>query len=117
VLRWTVELGSADINCEVSMLSLCMVLPRYGHLEQVFNIFAYLMRHHDTEMIYNPSKPVIDMDQFPREDWSYSVYASGGAKLSKHLRSNALEARGEGFVMRLYVDFDYVGDCVTKIKD
>ena len=65
-------------------------------------------------IIYDPSEPVIDMDQFPREDWSHSVYASGDTKLSKPLPSDAPEARGEGFVMRLYVDSDHAGDCVTR---
>ena len=65
-------------------------------------------------MIYDPSEPVIDMDQFPREDWSHSVYASGDTKLSEPLPSDAPEARGEGFVMRLYVDSDHAGDCVTR---
>ena len=44
VLRWILELVRADINCEVSMLSSCMALPRYGHLEQVFNIVAYFKK-------------------------------------------------------------------------
>ena len=50
-------------------------------------------------MIYNPSEPIIDMDQFPREDWYHSAYASasGGAKISEPLSSDAHEVRGEGF--------------------
>ena len=91
-----------------------MALPQYGHLEQVFNIFAYLKKRHNTEMIYDPSEPFIEMDQFPREDWYHSVYASGDTKLSEPLPSNAPEARGEGFAMRLYVDSDHAGDCVTR---
>ena len=50
-------------------------------------------------MVYDPSEPIIDMDQFPREDWYHSVYASGGAKLNELLPSDALEARIEWFVM------------------
>ena len=68
VLRWIVELGRVDINCEVSMLSSCIALPRYGHFEQLYNIFAYLKRHSNTEVVYDPSKPVIESDDFPRED-------------------------------------------------
>ena len=32
VVRWMVELGRVDICTEVSMLSLCLALPREGHL-------------------------------------------------------------------------------------
>ncbi len=31
VLRWIVELGQIDIDCEVSMVSSHMALPREGH--------------------------------------------------------------------------------------
>ena len=43
VLRQIVEFGRVDINCEVAMLSSCMALLRVGHLEQTYNIFAYLI--------------------------------------------------------------------------
>ena len=114
VLRWIVELGRVDINCEVSMLSSCMALPRYGHLEQLYNMFAYLKRHNNTEVVYDPSEPVINMEDFPREDWTDSVYATGGAVLTEPVPTDAPESRGTGFVMRLYVDADHAGDCITR---
>ena len=42
VLHWCVELGQIDIITEVSALSSFLALPREGHLEAVFHIFAYL---------------------------------------------------------------------------
>lgn len=89
-------------------------MPQYGHFEQVLNIFAYLKKHNNTEKLYDPSEPVIDMDQFTREDWSHSVYASGDVKLSEPLPANAPEERGAGFVMWLYVDSDHAGDCIAR---
>ena len=77
VLRWIVELGRVDINVEVSMLSSCLALPRFGHLQQLYNIFAYLKQQHNTEMIFDPLEPVINKDEFPKEDWSHSVYTTG----------------------------------------
>jgi hypothetical protein len=59
ILRWIVELGRVDICLEVSMLSSHLVLPRVGHLEQVFHIFAHLKKYHNTEVVYDPSDPVI----------------------------------------------------------
>ena len=85
ILRWIVELGRVDICCEVSMLSSCLALPREGHLEQLFHIFAYLKKKHNTEMVFDPSYPVIDKAKFERQDWSNTVY---GDKLKEDLPPN-----------------------------
>ena len=42
VIRWMVELGRVDICTEVLMLSLCLVVPREGHILQLFCISSYL---------------------------------------------------------------------------
>ena len=47
ILQWIVELGRVDMNCEVSMMSSHLVMPREGHLAQVYHIFAYLKKHHN----------------------------------------------------------------------
>jgi hypothetical protein len=60
VLRWIVELARVDICLEVSMTSSHLALPREGHLAQVLHIFAYLKKYHNTEMVFDPSDPVID---------------------------------------------------------
>jgi hypothetical protein len=44
VLRWACELGRVDM-VEVLMLSSHNAMPREGHLEAVYHIFAYLKRH------------------------------------------------------------------------
>ena len=59
VLRWMVEMGRVDICVEVSLMSSQMALPRRGHLERLFNIFRYLKVHHNSEMVFDPSDPVI----------------------------------------------------------
>ena len=74
VLRWMVELGRVDICTEVSMMSSHLALPRKGHLEALFHVFAYLKTHHNSEMVFDPSEPEVDMAMFPREDWSLSIY-------------------------------------------
>ena len=44
VLRWIVELGRIDITAEVSSLASCLALPRKGHLEATFHLYAYIKR-------------------------------------------------------------------------
>ena len=44
ILRWMVELGRVDICTEVSMMSSHLALPRKGHLETLFHLFAHLKK-------------------------------------------------------------------------
>ena len=74
VLRWIVELGRVDIDVEVSMMSSHLALPRVGHLQELYHIFAYLKAHANSEMVFDPTPIVVDMTSFPKEDWSFSPY-------------------------------------------
>ena len=64
ILHWIVELGRIDICLEVLMMSSHLAMPRKGHLYQVLDIFAYLCKHHNTELVYDPSDPVVEHDLF-----------------------------------------------------
>ena len=66
VLTWIVKLGHVDICLEVSMMSLHLALPRTGHLDQVFQIFVYLKKYHNTKLVYDPSNPVVGIEKFER---------------------------------------------------
>ena len=112
VLRWMVELGRVDICLEVSMMSSCLALPREGHLKQVIRIFAYLKRHHNAELVYDPSEPYIDETQFAEQDWTTSEF--GHVQGKELLPPNMPEPRGFGFVMRAKVDADHASDTVTR---
>ena len=63
------ELGIVDICLEVSLMSSHLALPREGHLEKIFHIFAYLKWKHRSRMVFDPTYPSIDNDDFPRHDW------------------------------------------------
>jgi hypothetical protein len=113
ILRWIVELGRVDIFTEVSMLSSCLALPREGHLEQVFNVFAYLKKHHNALMIFDPREPGIDFDaHFPDQDWSYSTM--GKMDMKEEIPPGMPTPLGQPFVIRAYVDSDHAGDQVTR---
>ena len=70
VLRWIVELGRIDINVEASILSSDLALPREGKFQELLHIFAYLKKHMNSEMVFDPSDPDIYMGSFQRQDWS-----------------------------------------------
>ena len=112
VLRWIVELGRVDINCEVSMMSSHLALPRQGHLKEVFHIFAYLKKHHHAEMVFDPTPVEFDLTTFESQDWSYSQY--GCEELKEELPPNMPTPRGQSMRMRVYVDSDLAGCQVTR---
>jgi hypothetical protein len=109
ILRWMVEMGRVDICCEVSMLSSFVAMPREGHLQQLYHIFAYLKKHHNARIVFDPSYPDIKEDDFPRRNWM-SHY--GDAK--EDIPLNAPEPMGMEFIIRAYVDSDHAGDKLTR---
>ena len=72
ILRWMVDLGRVDIRCKVSMMYSHLSLPREGHLKELFHIFAYLINYHNSEMVFDPSDPVVDERQFEEKYWTAS---------------------------------------------
>ena len=112
ILRWIVELGQVDVCLEVSMMSSHLALPREGHLEQVLHLFAYLKKYHNTELIYDPSDPVVDENDFKRRDWASSEFCHVEGK--DEFPCNMPEPRGHGFIMRAKVDADHASDTVSR---
>ena len=55
---------------ETSSLASMVALPREGHLDAVFHMFAFLKRKHNDVIVFDLTKPEIDINKFPREDWS-----------------------------------------------
>ena len=111
ILRWMVELGRVDICFEVSMMLSHLALPREGHLKQVLHIFAYLKKYHNSEIVFDPSDPVIDESKFERQDWASSEF---GSDIKEELPKNIPEPCGMGFVMRAMVDADHAADTTTR---
>ena len=73
----------------------CVALPREGHLEMLYRIFAHLKKHHNAEMAFDPSKPSINNNDFERKDWSYSEFSSA-IKKERELHPKTPTPRGMG---------------------
>ena len=112
ILRWICELGRVDICLEVSIMSSHMAMPREGHLEQLFHIFAHLNKYHNTEMVFDPTDPIIDKSKYQKQDWASSEF--GHIEGKEELPPDMPEPRGLGFVIRAKVDADHAADTVTR---
>ena len=55
ILRWAVELGRVDIITEVSTPASHLALPREGHLDALFQIYAYLKKRHNSRIVLDPT--------------------------------------------------------------
>ena len=50
-----VKIGRVDIITEVSTLASKMAMPREGHMDAVFNVFAYLKSRQNSRMVFDPT--------------------------------------------------------------
>eukprot|EP00978_Attheya_sp_CCMP212_P033355 scaffold134264_cov56-Attheya_sp.AAC.2 len=95
-----VELGRVDIITEVSMLASQMAMPRRGHLDAIFHIYAYLEKKHNSTMIFDPSYPEIDMNSFKECEWK-TFYGD----VHEAIPTNAPQARGDRLTRRSRTGF------------
>ena len=110
VLRWIIETGRLDITTEISMLAAHMAAPREGHLKAALQVFAYLKKKHNARLIYDPTYPHINMDEFKQEENWTTFYGD----VKEALSINAPAPRGKSVVMRLFVDADHAGNMLTR---
>ena len=66
------ELGRVDICIECLMILSHLSLPREGHINQVFHIFAYLKKYHNTKLVFDPSDPCVEESNFELKYWTSS---------------------------------------------
>ena len=109
ILWWMVEIGRMDIWCEVSMISSHLALPREGHLAQVFHIFAYLKKHHNSALVFDPSYPDVNIDTFPKHDWE-KFYEN----VKESMPPDMPETLGKDVVMRCFVDVNHAWEKLTS---
>ena len=110
MLRWSVELGRIDIQWEVSVLSSHLAMPREGHLEAAFGIFAYLQKHVECNNVYDPLSPEVNMAAFAETSWSKSPYGTPVEELPPDMP----EPLGEGIQVSMFVDASHAGDLLTR---
>ena len=111
ILRWAIELGRLDVFVEVSQLSQHQALPRRGHLEALYHIFAYLKKHENgARIVFDPLTPNIDERVFnPDADWR-DFYGD----VAEELPPNMPEPKGKRVVISCFVDANHAGNMITR---
>lgn len=67
ILRWATEIGRLDILLETALLSQYMAMPRRGHLNAVYHVFAYLAKNDSYRIAFDPRQVIVDKSAFERE--------------------------------------------------
>ena len=96
------------------MLSSHLALPRKGNLEEEFHVFAYLKKHMNSEIVFDPTTTEVDMDIFQKKDCSFSVYSSPGEELKEEFPPKIPEPLGLQFFMKVFVDSNHAGESLTR---
>jgi hypothetical protein len=109
ILRWIVELGRVDTMVEVSQLSSFLMAPCEGHLETVFSIFAYLRKHKDQIMIFNPARMKVQEADFKRTQWN-DIYGD----IKEEVPLDFAIPLGRRVRIKAYVDADHAGNVISR---
>jgi hypothetical protein len=81
-------------------------------MKQVLHIFAYLEKHHNAELVYDPTPPEIDEASFEQKDWTTSEF--GHIQGQEEIPTTAPPPRGFGFTMCARVDADHASDTISR---
>ena len=92
------------------MMSLHLALPHEGHLDQVLQIFAYLKKCHNTELVYDPSDPRINYADFERDGTSLEFGHING---KEELPLRMPKPHGMGFTIHTKVNANHASDDVS----
>ena len=108
-LRWTKDIVCLDILLETSLLSIYLVMPRVGHLEQAFHIFGYLKAHPKRKLGFDPGHPSINKNKSQQCDWE-EFYRHA----KEETPGNMPVARGNFMSPHCFVDANHAGDTETR---
>ena len=112
ILRWAVELGRVDIYLEVSIMSQYLANPRVGHLEAIYHVFAFLKKHSELKIVFDPKRVHLDEQCFPQvpvAEWK-EFYGD----VVEELPSKMPEPLGSPIKIICFVDADHAGNVITR---
>ena len=90
------DLGRIEICLEVYLISSNLVLPQEVHLEQPYHMFVCLNKHHNYELVINPSDQYIYQSEFERQYRTSRKFVHVSGK--EDLPPNMPDTHGLGFV-------------------
>ena len=96
------------------MLSSHLALPREGNFQEILNIFAYLNKNTNLEIVFDPCDQYIDMDSFHPQDCNYSIYSIPGEELKGGVPPDMPAPIGMGLVTHAFIGAYHDVECLTR---
>jgi hypothetical protein len=102
------KIGCIDIATEVLLLSLHLAYLREGHLDAALSVMGYLRLKYNSQLIFDPTYPLMDDSTFQHHDWE-EFYGN----VQEAIPTNALPPLGKETDLRMMVDSNHAGDKTT----
>eukprot|EP00957_Ditylum_brightwellii_P206722 15349671-Ditylum_brightwellii.AAC.1 len=83
--------------------------PREGHLDAVYNIFAYLSNHENCKLVFDSHKVKVSDSKFTSKDWT-SLYRN----VKEEIQMNRSEPHGRFVRITAFCDTDHAGNLITR---
>ena len=100
-----VKKSRVDIITEVLTLASQMAMPREGHMEAVFHVFAYLKARHNLCMVFDPTYLSIDKTKLQEHEWK-CLYGD----VKEAIQNNCPKPLGREVDISMFVDSNYTRD-------
>lgn len=111
ILRWATELGRVDILLEVSLLSSYQAMPRWTHLQELYQIFAFLKRNPKFSLYMSPELPNYQATQSKSNPSDFLEHYRGARE---DLPIMMPKPRGKSVAITAYVDASHAGNKATR---
>ena len=109
ILRWAFKLGRVAIVFEVSLISSFNALPREGHLEALYQMFAYLAKADQHSIVFDASSPDLKPTSMVATDWT-DFYGD----VSEAIPPKMPKPRGNPVNTTCFVNANHAGNLVTR---
>ena len=86
-----------------------MAMPREGHMDAVFRVFAYLKARHNSCMVFDLTYPSIDKTNFQEHEWK-RLYGD----VKEAIPSNCPKPLGREVDLRMFMDSYHATDETTR---
>ena len=96
------------------LLEVCEYMEDLGKVpfsrkRQVLHIFAYLKKHHNSALVFDPSYPDVNIDTFLKYDWK-NFYGD----VKEAMPPDMPETLGKEVSMHCFVDADHAGEKLKR---
>ena len=94
---------------EISLLASHKAMPRQGHLEAVYHVFAHLKQHLNSTLVFDGRLPYIDEKAFIAMDWR-GFYGTKKEEMPPQMPA----PQGNSVRVSCFVDAENAGNVVTR---